>query len=218
MMKIRSRLVLASVALCLTLTGCPAILLTGAGVGMFSAADRRTTGAQVDDQGIELRAHDRLRAAFPGGPAEGVSVSSYNRRALMYGQVADAATKAKAEEVVTGTSGVRDVVNELTIAPTATFGNHANDTLIANKVRASLLNAKGVPSGTINVVSEKGTVYLMGLVTEVEGERAGKVAAAVDGVNRVVKVFETPTQADLDRLTRTQTNTPATTPTSNRPD
>ncbi len=197
-----------------TLTGCPAVLLTGAAGGMMSAADRRTTGTQLDDQAIELRAHDRLRKELPE-KSEGISVASYNRRALMYGQVVDEATRQRAEEIVTGTSGIREVVDEVTVSPAATFANHANDTLVANKVRASLLNAKGVPSGTINVTSEKGTVYLQGLVSEVEGERAARVAAAVDGVNRVVKVFETPTQADIDRINRINSTNP---PTAGRPE
>jgi osmotically-inducible protein OsmY len=210
------KLALGSIAVCTMLTGCPAILLTGGAVGMFAAADRRTTGAQVDDQGIELRAHDRLRNAFTDSKAEGISVASYNGRALMYGQAPDDATRTRAEDTVRGTAGVREVVDEVTVGPGATFGNHASDTLIANKVRASLINAKGVPSGAINVTVEKGTVYLMGLLSDVEADRAANVAAAVDGVVRVVKVFETPTQADLDRINRTVTNqTPSQ---SNRPD
>jgi osmotically-inducible protein OsmY len=191
------------------LAGCPAVLLVGAGTGMLSAADRRTTGTQVEDQGIELRAHQRLTESL-ADKAKGISVASYNRRVLIYGQAPDDATRTRARDIVTGTANVREVINELEIAGNSSFGTSANDSLVANKIRASLINAAGVPSGSINVTVERNVAYLQGLVSEVEGDRAAKVAAGVDGVAKVVKLFELLTQADIDRLTHTQGTTPAT--------
>ena len=191
------------------LAGCPAVLLVGAGTGMASAADRRTTGSQVEDQGIELRAHQRLGDAR-GDKAGAISVTSYNRRVLMYGQAPDATTRTRAHEVVSATANVREVINEVEIAGSTSFSTHASDALVANKVRASLLNAAGVPSGSINVTVERGVTYLQGLVSDVEADRAAKVAAGVDGVVKVVKVFEFLTPADIDRLTKTQASQPAT--------
>jgi osmotically-inducible protein OsmY len=185
------------------LAGCPAVLLVGAGTGVVSASDRRTTGAQLDDQGIELRAGQRLKETL-GDKAGGMSVASYNRRVLIYGQAPDEASRKRAQDVVVGTANVRDTINDVEIAGNTSFSTHASDALVASKVRASLLNAAGVPSSSINVTVERGVTYLQGLVSETEADRAAKVAAGVDGVVRVVKVFEFLTPADIDRLTRTQ--------------
>jgi len=183
------------------LQGCFPLLATGMVAGALSVTDRRTTGAQVDDQAIELRGANRLREKF--GDQNLASLVSYNRRVLIVGQAANQELKSQIEETVRGLPNVRDVVNELEVAGGASFGTHSNDTLITTKIKASLVNQTEVPANAIKVVTESGTVYLMGIVSEREGAAAATLAAGVEGVSKVVKVFEYISEDEVKRLNTT---------------
>jgi osmotically-inducible protein OsmY len=169
-------------------SGCVGLIATGAAVGAVSAVDRRSTGTQADDQGIEVKALLRIKevVAQPGG----INVTSYNRRVLLTGQVVDAQSKVKAGEVMAALEGVRQVHNELVVSGRADFKTNASDTLITTKVKAALLETREIPSWTIKVNTEQNVVYLMGLVTADEGAKSAAVASRVTGVQKVVTVFE----------------------------
>lgn len=193
--------ILAAVLAMPALQGCFPLLATGMVAGALSVTDRRTTGAQVDDQAIELRGANRLREKF--GDQNLASLVSYNRRVLIVGQAANQELKSQIEETVRGLPNVRDVVNELEVAGGASFGTHSNDTLITTKIKASLVNQTEVPANAIKVVTESGTVYLMGIVSEREGAAAATLAAGVEGVSKVVKVFEYISEDEVKRLNTT---------------
>ena len=180
-----------------SLSGCVPLMVGGAavvGVGMV-ATDRRSSGAQLDDQGIELRGAARIREI--ANDNMNVTVTSYNRQVLLTGTVGSEADKRRAEEVLQRTDNVRSVVNELRVAPAIGFQIRSNDTLIAGKVKASLLDAKDIFANSFKVVTENGTVYLMGLATRRETERATEVARGISGVQRVVRVVEVISEAEL---------------------
>lgn len=170
------------------LSGCVGLAATGVAVGAFASADRRTLGAQADDQAIELKALAEVRDAV--ARTSGVSITSYNRKVLLTGQVGDADTRNKVEKVVAGLPNVRGVFNELQIAGTAGFATATSDAAITTKVKAAMLDAKDVAFNNFKVVTEAGVVYLMGMVTRAEGDRAAQVASRVSGVKRVVTLFE----------------------------
>jgi osmotically-inducible protein OsmY len=184
-------------------SGCVGLIATGAAVGAVSAADRRSTGTQADDQGIEVKALLRIKDAVsqPGG----INVVSYNRKALLTGQVLDVQSKIKAGEAVAAIEGVRQVHNELVVSSRADFRTNAADTLTTTKVKAALLETKEIPSWAIKVNTEQGIVYLLGLVTAEEGAKAAQVASRVGGVQKVITVFESLSSQDL----RTIENQPA---------
>jgi len=178
------------VAVLTSLAACEALLVGGvvAGAAMV-ATDRRTSGAQLDDEGIELRASSRLRDRF--GEKGHFNVTSYNRRVLITGEVGNALDKQAAEQLVSQVENVKIVVNELTIASmTSSLKERSNDTYLTGLVKAALLEAKDVPSHAIKVVTERSVVYLMGRVTEREAKRGAEVASAVRGVVKVVRSFE----------------------------
>ncbi len=202
---------LAAVLALPALQGCFPLLATGVVAGALAVTDRRTTGAQVDDQAIELRGANRLREKF--GDQNLASLVSYNRRVLIIGQAANEDLKRQIEEVVRSLPNVRDVVNELEVAGGASFGTHSNDTLITTKIKASLVNQTEVPANAVKVVTERGTVYLMGVVSEREGNAAATLAAGVDGVAKVVKVFEYISDEEVQRLN----TTPASSSSGQRP-
>ncbi len=197
----KKTLILAAVLALPALQGCFPLLATGVVAGALAVTDRRTTGAQVDDQAIELRGSNRLREKF--GDQNLASLVSYNRRVLIVGQAANEELKRQIEETVRGLPNVRDVVNELEVAGGASFGTHSNDTLITTKIKASLVNQTDVPANAVKVVTERGTVYLMGIVSEREGAAAATLAAGVDGVAKVVKVFEYISEDEVKRLNTT---------------
>ncbi len=178
------------------LSGCAPLLVGGAVVGgAMVATDRRTTGSQVDDETIELKANSRMNEAF--GERARVSTTSYNRMVLLTGEVPNEGDKTTAEQVVARVDNVQSVVNELTIGPINTFGEKTKDAFVTAKVKASLIDAKDVFANSIKVVTHRGTVYLMGRVTEREATRASEIARGVSGVVKVVRVFDVLTESEL---------------------
>ena len=188
---------LAAAALAAGLSACAPLVVGGAVMGGMMAADRRTTGTQVEDEGIELRAANRIREVL--GDRAHVNVTSYNRQVLLTGEVPTAQDRATVEQIVAGVSNVRSVVNDLAAMPNSTLGQRSNDVLISGKLRASLVDAKDISSSAYKVVTERGAVYLMGMVTAREATRGTEIARGVSGVTKVVRVFEIVTEEDLRR-------------------
>jgi osmotically-inducible protein OsmY len=178
-----------------SLSGC-ALIVGGAVVaGAMVSVDRRTTGTQVDDETIELKANSRMNEAF--GDRARVSTTSYNRMVLLTGEVPTDADKTTAEQAVARVTNVSSVVNELTVGPLATFSERSKDSYTTAKVKASFVDAKDLFANSIKVVTHRGVVYLMGRVTEREANRATEIARGVSGVAKVVRVFEIVTESDL---------------------
>ncbi|MBU4423349.1 MAG: BON domain-containing protein [Gammaproteobacteria bacterium] len=188
---------LAAAALAAGLSACAPLVVGGAVMGGMMAADRRTTGTQVEDEGIELRAANRIREVLGDRPH--VNVTSYNRQVLLTGEVPTAQDRATVEQIVAGVNNVRSVVNDLAVMPGSTLGQRSNDVLISGKVRASLVDAKDITSSAFKVVTERGAVYLMGMATAREAARGTEIARGVSGVTKVVRVFEIVTEDDLRR-------------------
>ncbi len=188
----------ALVAVAVLMSGCAAVppLLVGGAVvgGGLVATDRRTAGIQLEDQGIEFRAAARVRELATLGQ---ISVNSYNRVVLLTGEVPSATERARVEETVAKVENVRGVVNELVVAGNSSLSSRSADTVLAAKVKATLVDAKDLSANAFKVVAERRVVYLMGRVTPREGERGADLASRVSGVERVVKVFETLSEAQL---------------------
>ncbi len=185
----------------LGLNACVPLLVAGAATGgAFVAFDRRSFGAQTEDQAIEMKGQGRLPEAV--ARAGGVSVTSFNRKVLLTGQVADEKAKQDSELALAKMESVASVHNELTIGFKAPLGTSTSDTTITGRVRASLIEARDLQSNAFKVVTESGTVYLMGLVTQREGDRAAQIAARVPGALKVVTVYEYLTEDQLGRVVR----------------
>jgi osmotically-inducible protein OsmY len=181
-------LVLASVLS--TLGGCAALVVGGVMAGgVMVATDRRSSGSQLNDEGIELRSVNRLKEKF--GERGNFSVTSYNGRVLLTGEVGGNSDKLAAEQLVFQVENVKLVLNELTIAgSTSTLKERSNDTLITSRVKASLIEEKELPSNAFKVVTERGVVYLMGRVTQREAALGTEIARGISGVVKVVRSFE----------------------------
>jgi len=182
-------------AVALLLSGCAPLLLGGAVVGGgLVATDRRTAGTQLEDQGIEFRASARVRELATLGQ---ISVNSYNRVVLLTGEVPNANERARVEDAVGKVENVRGVVNELVVAGNSSLSSRSADTVLATKVKATLVDAQDLSSNAFRVVAERRVIYLLGRVTPREAERAAELASRVSGVERVVKVFDLITEAQL---------------------
>ena len=188
---------LAAAALAAGLSACAPLVVGGAVMGGMMATDRRTTGTQVEYEGIELRAVNRIRETL--GDRAHVNVTSFNRQVLLTGEVPTAQDRATVDQIVAGVNNVRSVVNDLAVMPNTSLGQRSNDVLITGKVRASFVDAKDVFASAYKVVTERNVVYLMGLVTPREATRATEIARGVGGVSKVVRVFEMITEDDLRR-------------------
>lgn len=181
------------------LTGCFPLVLGGAVVGGTSVyTDRRTSGTQLEDEAIEIKALSRNSEAI--GSRGRVSVTSYNRLALITGEVTSDADRALIEKTVSRVENVRSIVNELTVVKELPSSNAGTDAIVTGKIKASLVDSKDVFAQAVKVVTERGTVYLMGRVTEREAARAAEIARGVSGVQKVVRVFEIISEAELANL------------------
>lgn len=192
----RGRLVLSALVLALAGSACAPLVVGGAAVGgALLVTDRRTSGALVEDQGIEFKARNRIREAL-GGRGH-VSVNSYNRVVLLTGEVESEADRLTVEQVTARTENVRSVVNELAIMGPSSLTSRSNDLLIQAKVKATLVDARDLQANAFKLVVERGTVYLMGMVTEREAQRAAELTSSVGGVQKVVKVLHILTEEEL---------------------
>jgi len=171
-----------------SLSGCVPVVAGGIGAGILMAEDRRTTGTYLIDEEIELKASSRVRESF--GDNTRVSVTSFNRRVLLTGAAPDADVRAKVEEIVLAVPNVRAVQNELAIGKVSSFTTRTTDTYVTTKVKARFLDDTRFNAHQVKVVTESGTVYLMGMVKREEATAAAEVAARTSGVSKVVKVFE----------------------------
>lgn len=180
---------IAIVALAGALGGC-AVALVGAGAaaGYSAMEDRRSAGTRIEDEGIELRAGNRIDQKF--GFKVHVNVTAYNRQALITGEVPDAATRDEVEKLVAAVPNVRTLANELVIGPSSSLAARTGDSVVTSNVKARFLGAKSFNPLHVKVVTEAGVVYLLGMVTETEANAAAEIARTTDGVKKVVKVFE----------------------------
>jgi osmotically-inducible protein OsmY len=194
-MKNTSQKLLAVLVLSMGLSACAPVMLGGMMGGAMVASDRRTTGIQLEDEGIEQRSASARDENF--GNKEHVNFTSYNRQVLITGEVSSDRVRQQVEQLIGRVENVRLVANELAVGPASSFGDRSNDVLLVAKVKAAMVDSEDVFANVFKVVAERGTVYLMGRVTQREATRATEVVRGVSGVKRVVKVFEYITEDEL---------------------
>ena len=180
------------------LSACAPVILGGAVMGSFMATDRRTSGAQVEDEGIELRGASRIRDNL--GDRGHINITSYNRQVLLTGEVPSAQDKQLVEQVISKVENVRSIVNEVGVLGTSTLTQRSSDTLVTGRVKASMVDAKDLFSNAFKVVTERGTTYLMGRVTQREADRATDIARNTSGVHKVVRVLEIISEDELANM------------------
>ena len=180
------------------LGACAPILLGGAVVGALMATDRRTAGTLIEDEGIELRAASGIRENL--GERAHVNVTSYNRQVLLTGEAPSAQDKQLVEQVVSKVQNVRAIVNEIGILGSTTLTQRSSDTLVTGRVKAGMVDAKDLFANAFKVVTERGTTYLMGRVTQREAERATEIARSTPGVQKVVRVLEIISEEELQGM------------------
>jgi osmotically-inducible protein OsmY len=191
--------VVASSVLLSALPACAPLVLGGvAATGVMVAVDRRTSGTQLEDETIELKAAARIRDAL--AERGHVSVNAYNRQVLLTGEVPTEQDKAMVAQIAAKVENVRAVVNELAVMPSTTLSQRSNDALVSGRVKAAIVDTKELSIHAFDVVTERGTVYLLGRATERETKLVTQVVRQVQGVQRVVRVLESMTEEELTRL------------------
>jgi osmotically-inducible protein OsmY len=170
------------------LQGCAPMVMVGAGAAVVAFEDRRTTGAQVDDQTIELRVGNRIDDRF--GSRVHVNVTAYNRYVLLTGEVPDEAARSEIEKIARGVTNVLGVTNDLQVAGISSATSRSNDTFLTTSVKTRFLNSGKFNAIHVKVVTEASVVYLLGVVTEQEATDAVELARTTSGVRKVVKMFE----------------------------
>ena len=181
-----------------TLQACAPLMVRGMVGGAMVASDRRTSGMQLEDENIELKAANRIREMV-GGRVH-VNATSYNRQVLLTGEVPNEQDRQYVGKLIGEVENVRAVLNELTLAPNSSLTDRSTDALITAKVKAQMVDSKDIFANAYKIVTERGVVYLMGRVTQREADRATEVARQVSGVKKVVRSFEILTEAELNSL------------------
>lgn len=195
-MNTRTLILLA--ALTPVLAGCFGAAAVGVGAGALSYSDRRLTEVQLTDEGIEIRAANRVSEKY--GDRVHLNVTSYNRTVLLTGEVPDAATRAEVEKLVSAVANVKAISNELQVAGVSSLTSRSNDVFITSKVKARFIDANRFAANHVKVVTENSVVYLMGLVTQAESAAAVEIARTTGGVQKVVRVFEVISEEEARRL------------------
>jgi osmotically-inducible protein OsmY len=199
MKKIRFTLALATLITALPmLQGCVPAIIGSAAVGVMSAYDRRSTGIQTDDETTEWKAAQAIPDKFRS--LSHVNFTAYNRRVLITGEVPSAEAKAIVGEQTQQLAGVKEIFNELNIAPASPLSNRSNDSYITSKLKARLVDSNQLSAIHVKVVTENGVAYLMGIVNEREAKVAVAIARTTDGVRRVVNILEVVSEADTKRI------------------
>lgn len=190
------------------LTACFPVIAAGVAGTVVSATDRRPTATQTVDRGLQLEVENTLASRYNG--IARVNVTVFNRKVLLTGEAKDANVKQQIDQYVRGLPNAREVINDIEIVSTPGFAAQSQDAYLTSKVKTVLLTAEGVPSNSIKVTTEKSVVYLMGVVTAPEGDRATEAARNVSGVAKVVKAFDFVSEAERARLdaAATSQNTP----------
>ena len=191
----------AFLAVCLvaSLSACAPVLIGGVAGSAIVVVDRRTSGAQLEDAAITVKAASAAKSIL--GDRGNVSVSSYNRRVLVTGEVNTEEEKKKVISAISKVENVQLVVDELAVYIPSALSTRAKDTLTTTRVKANLFDAKDLTASAFRVITERGTVYLMGIVTQREADRATDLASRTPGVSKVVQVLEVISEAELLRLT-----------------
>jgi len=189
-MKLTHKVIVAAIAAVLALPGCAPLVIGAVAAGTaVVATDRRSTGAQLDDKTIQVRVANELSDALRNNDIH-INVNSYERRVLLTGEVASEALKAQAGTIAARSKDVRMVNNELIVSPPSTFGERTEDNTLGARVRAAFVNTREIAFNSIDIVTERRTIYLMGAVTQKEADVAAHVASRVPGVKQVVKLFD----------------------------
>ena len=199
--------VLAAAVATVGLSGCAPILIGGAAVTSATViTDRRTTGSIVDDEVLEKRVRYEIGEVI-GHEKHHVVVTSYEGKVLLTGEVLTAADRQKAQDTAVKSVGVQSVINELAVMTPATVGAVLSDSMLATKVRSSIIGTKKISLNQMKVDVQRGIVYLMGIVTIDEARTATKVAAGVSGVQQVVTCFTIESEAAIkERLKNLESN------------
>lgn len=190
-MSIRARLIILLLAgFVITLQGCAGLAIAGGATAGAMANDRRTSGAFIDDEVIEWKVFDVINADAQIRAQTHLNATSYNGIVLLTGEVPSEAMRAQILELVRGVDGVRQVHDETSTSAPSSLMSRTGDTWITSKVKTALLTDDTQMGSRTKVVTEKGVVYLMGLVSPEEAEKLTDIARRVSGVQKVVKVFE----------------------------
>jgi len=199
----KTKLSLAALALIVALPGLQgcveaALLGTAAATGVMSAHDRRSTGTQTDDETMEWKANAHVPAPYKN--TAHANFTAFNRRVLITGEAPNEEAKSAIESETRKIEGVKEVFNELGIGPATPLTSRSNDSFITSKVKARLVDSNQISANHIKVLTERGIVYLMGIVNEREAKVAIAVARTTSGVVKVVNVLEVVGEDETRRL------------------
>jgi osmotically-inducible protein OsmY len=185
-------------ALLPALQGCVPMVAAGVTTGVLATFDRRSLGAQTEDESIEWKASSRVNEKF--GDKVHINYTSFNRKVLLSGEVPSTEIRAEVERIVAGVTNVQGTYNELVVGVITPYSARSNDAYVTSKVKGRFIDAGRFNVVHVKVVTEGGAVYLLGLVTQREADAAIEVARTTSGVRKVINVMEIISDAQAREL------------------
>jgi osmotically-inducible protein OsmY len=184
--------------------------------GATILADRRTPAVQAIDLGVEIEANSQLSKKF--GDSAHIVVVSFNQKVVLMGEAKDDSIKSQAAADVKAMKNVRSLFNEIVIGPNSSFAARASDSYLASSIKTQLIFTSDIPSNSMNISVEGGRVYLMGILTQQEADKAKQIVSKVSGVKQVFAFFDIISEAEKQRLEKegkARTSQPDTNPAIN---
>lgn len=198
------------------ISACGVFIVGGMVGGVTVMADRRTPAVQAIDLGIELEANSQLSRKF--GDSAHIVVVSFNQKVLLLGEAKDESIKNQAVTDVKAMKNVRPLFNEIIIGPNSTIGARASDSYLASSIKTQLVFMADIPSNSMNISVKGGRVYLMGILSQQEAEKAKQIVSKVNGVKQVFAFFDIISESEKQRLEKegkARTSQPDTNPSPN---
>lgn len=188
---IAKRLSLLALTLCLGISGCSSVINASREAPIDDDRGTRTFGSKIDDSLIETKVSVNVAKASPDlDSASHIVVTSFNGIVLLAGQTPRADLKQLAEQTASQVQKVKKVNNELQVMEPSSLLARSNDAWLTSKIKTQMLTDSAIPGSRIKVVTENGIVYLLGLLTQAEANRATNLVQGVAGVQKIVKLFE----------------------------
>ena len=181
---------LGLLSLTLAASGCTSVLEATNDKPIQLNPGKRTLGAMIDDEQLETVAQVNINKTDPALDQAHINTVAFNGIILLTGQVPSNDLRLKAGDTVKQIHGVRQVFNEIQVQGKTSFLSRTNDGWLTTKVKSTLISNEDIDSGRIKVVTEDGVVYLLGLLSQVEADKAANVVSTIGGVQKVVKAVE----------------------------
>jgi len=191
--------ILLSFLLITNLVGCFPLIVGGVAETALVLGDRRPVSVVTLDRGIQLEADSLISKKFQDNVH--VNVNVFNQKVLLTGEATTQELKDQIQNAILPVKNVKNIVNEIQVGIPSSTSSRLSDSSLFTLVKAKLITTNDVPTNSIKITVEAGSVYLMGITTELEAKAAATVTSkSSSSIKQVVKLFDIITEEEKKKL------------------